>query len=155
MAGRDRRASRTRNIQEIKMTEPSSYHEDSAASVPPPGVRANDTNKKTVRQFVNSRRVYELNIDSHPVAVKPTWSLTHSRDGSPVSHGIAAIETSVDGMSARLITHDWPGLLTVTVTLGVHPRTTIVESFQVEIEPIPDLSSQLAMTFSQRRDRPI
>jgi len=110
---------------------------------------------KTFRVFTNSRRVFELNCDSHPIAVKPQWTVTHARDGHPVGHGIAAIETSVDGMSARLTSHDWTGLLTVTVTLGIHPRTTVTESFTVEIEPIPDISPELQLAFSQHRDRPI
>jgi hypothetical protein len=109
---------------------------------------------RTFKQFVNSKRVYHLDLESHPIAVKPTWSLTHARDGSPVPHGIAAIETSTDGLTARLVTHDWPGLVKATVTIGVHPRTTIVESFQIEIEPIPNLSPQLKIAFSQHRDRP-
>jgi hypothetical protein len=109
---------------------------------------------KAYRQFVNSRRVYEINLDS-PIAVKPVWSLTHSRDCSPVSHGIAAIETSTDGLSARLTAHEWSGSLRVTVVLGIHPRTTVTESFQVEIEPIPHVSPELKLAFSQHRDRPI
>jgi len=110
---------------------------------------------KTFRQFVNSKRVYELNVDSHPIAVRPTWSLTHARDGSPVPHGIVDIETSGNGQTARLVSSDWTGTVKVTATIGVHPRTTIVEGFQVEIEPIPDLSPQLKLAFSQHRDRPI
>jgi len=110
---------------------------------------------KTFKQFVNSRRIYQIDLDSHPLAARPTWSLTHVRDGSPVPHGIAAIETSVDGMSARLVAHDWAGLVKATVTLGIHPRTTVTESFQIEIEPIPDLSPELNLAFSQHRDRPI
>jgi hypothetical protein len=109
---------------------------------------------KTFRQFVNSTKIYELNFDS-PIAVKPVWSLTHSRDGSPVSHGVAAIETSTDGLSARLIAHEWSGSLRVTVVLGIHPRTTVTESFQIEIEPIPHVSPELKLAFSQHRDRPI
>ena len=110
---------------------------------------------KTFRQFVNSRAVYQIDLDSHPLAAKPTWSLTHARDGSPVPHGIAAIETSTDGMSARLVAHDWAGLVKATVTFGIHPRTTIVESFQIEIEPVPHVSPELNLAFSQHRDRPI
>jgi hypothetical protein len=110
---------------------------------------------KPYKQHVNSRRVYELNIDSHPIAVKPTWSLTHSRDGSPVPHSIAAIETSVDGTSARMTTHEWAGSVKVTVTFGIHPRTTVTESFEVEIEPIPHVSPELKLAFSQHRDRPL
>jgi hypothetical protein len=109
---------------------------------------------KTFRQFVNSKKVYNLDIE-HPIAVKPTWTLTHARDGSPVSHGIAAIETSPDGLSARLTAHEWAGSIRATVTLGIHPRTTVTESFQVEIDPIPHVSPQLALAFSQHRDRPI
>ena len=110
---------------------------------------------KTFKQFVNSRAVYQIDLDSHPLAAKPTWSLTHARDGSPVPHGIAAIEAATDGMTARLTTHEWAGSVKATVTFGIHPRTTIVESFQIEIEPIPNLSPQLKIAFSQHRDRPI
>jgi hypothetical protein len=111
--------------------------------------------KTTYKQHVNSKRVYELNIDSHPIAVKPTWTLTHSRDGSPVPHGLASLEAATDGLSARLVTHEWAGLVKATVTIGIHPRTTIVESFQVEIEPIPHVSPELKLAFSQHRDRPL
>jgi hypothetical protein len=110
---------------------------------------------KSYRQFVNSRRVYQIDLDSHPVDVKPNWSLSHSRDGTPLAHGLADLERSTDGMSARLVSHDWHGSIRVTVTFGIHPRTTIVESFQVEIEPIPDVSPPLKCSFSSHRDRPI
>jgi hypothetical protein len=110
---------------------------------------------KTYKQHVNSKRVYELNIDSHPIAVKPTWSLTHARDGSPVPHGIAALEAATDGMTARLTAHEWAGSVKVTVTFGIHPRTTVTESFAVEIEPITDVAGPLKLAFSQHRDRPI
>jgi len=108
---------------------------------------------KTFKQFVNSRRIYQVDLDSHPLAAKPTWSLTHARDGSPVPHGIATIETAGDGLSARLVAHDWAGLVKATVTFGIHPRTTVTESFEIEIEPIPDLSPELNLAFSQHRDR--
>jgi|SRR4029077_1685010 hypothetical protein len=110
---------------------------------------------KTFKQFVNSKRVYHVDIESHPLASRPTWSLTHSRDGSPVPHGIAAIEAATDGMTARLTTHEWTGLLTVAVTAFVHPRTTFTQSFQIEIQPIPDLGPKLEMAFTSHRDRPI
>jgi len=110
---------------------------------------------KPFKQFLNSKKVYNLDVDSHPIAVKPTWTLTHSRDGSPVPHGIAGIEASTDGLSARLTTHDWTWSVKLTVTFGIHPRTTASESFTVEIEPIPDLSPELKLAFSQHRDRPI
>jgi hypothetical protein len=118
----------------------------------------NITTERTVkpyRQHVNTKRVYELNVDSHPLATNPVWSLTHSRDGSPVPHSIAALETSTDALSARLVTHDWPGLVKVTVTFGIHPRTTITESFEVQIEPVPHVSPELKLAFSQHRDRPL
>jgi hypothetical protein len=110
---------------------------------------------ETFRQFVNSKRVYQIDLDSHPIDVKPIWSLTHARDGSPVPHSIAAIETSGDGLSARLVTHDWAGSIRATITFGIHPRTTVTESFQVEIEPVPQLSPELKLAFSQHRDRPL
>ena len=110
---------------------------------------------KTFRQFINSRAVYQLDIESHPVAAKPVWTLTHARDGSPVSHGIATLETSTDGMSARITAHEWHGSLTVKVVVGVHPRTTISEGFGIEIVPVPDLSKPLSLVFSSHRDRPI
>jgi hypothetical protein len=110
---------------------------------------------KTFRQFVNSKRVYHLDIDSHPLAARPTWAITHSRDGPPVPYGIAAVETSTDGMSVRLTTHEWAGSVTITATVGVHPRTTASESFQVEILPVPGLSPELKLAFSQHRDRPL
>jgi hypothetical protein len=106
------------------------------------------------RQFVNSRAIYEVDV-SHPVAVRPTWSLTHSRDGSPVAHGVAYVETSTDGLTGRLITHGWTGLVKVSVTVGVHPRTTATQGFEVEIVPVPDLSKPLSIEFSSHRDRPI
>jgi hypothetical protein len=114
-----------------------------------------DSTVKTFRVFTNSRRVFELNCDSHPIAVKPQWTVTHARDGHPVGHGIADLDLATDGMSARLITHDWAGSVKVTVTFGIHPRTTVTESFQVEIEPITHVSSPLKLAFSQHRDRPI
>jgi hypothetical protein len=110
---------------------------------------------KTFRQFVNSRAVYQIDIDSHPLAAKPIWSLTHARDGLPVPHGLASLEAATDGMTARLTTHDWAGSVKATVTFGIHPRTTIVESFQIEIEPVPHVSPELNLAFSQHRDRPI
>ena len=110
---------------------------------------------KSYRQFVNSRRVYQIDLDSHPVDVKPNWSLSHSRDGTPLPHGLAEIETSSDATTARIISHDWTGSIRVTVTFGIHPRTTVTESFTIEIEPIPDLSPELKLSFSQHRDRPI
>jgi hypothetical protein len=110
---------------------------------------------KSFRQFVNSRAVYQLDIDSHPVAAKPVWTLTHARDGSPVSHGIATLETSADGLSARLVTHEWPGLIKATIVLGIHPRTTVTENFEVQIEPVPHVSPELKLAFSQHRDRPL
>ena len=110
---------------------------------------------KTFHQFVNSRAVYQIDLDSHPLAAKPTWSLTHARDGSPVPHGIAAIEAATDGMTARLTTHEWAGSVKATVTLGIHPRTTVTESFEVQIEPVPHASPELNLAFSQHRDRPL
>jgi hypothetical protein len=110
---------------------------------------------KTFKQFVNSRAVYQIDLDSHPLAAKPTWSLTHARDGSPVPHGIAAIEAATDGMTARLTTHEWAGSVKATVTFGIHPRTTVTESFEVQIEPVPHVSPELKLAFSQHRDRPL
>jgi hypothetical protein len=111
------------------------------------------TVKTPFRQFTNSRRVYELNLDSHPIEAKPQWSLAHARDGTPLPHGLAEIETSSDSTSARLVSHDWHGTVRVSVVFGVHPRTTISESFEVEIEPVPVVSPPLALAFSQHRDR--
>ena len=110
---------------------------------------------KTFRQFTNSRRVYELNVDSHHIDSKPNWTLTHSRDGTPLPHGLADLERSIDGTTVRLTTRDWHGTVRVSVVFGVHPRTTISESFEVEIEPIPDVSPPLKCSFSSHRDRPI
>jgi hypothetical protein len=110
---------------------------------------------KRYKQHVSSKRIYEVNIDSHPVVVKPSWTLTHSRDGTPLPHGLADLEVASDGTTARLTTRDWSGLVRITVVFGVHPRTTITESFEVEIEAIPHVSPQLKLGFSQHRDRPI
>jgi hypothetical protein len=110
---------------------------------------------KKYKQHTHSRRVYEINVDSHPIAAKPQWTVTHARDGHPIGHGIADLDLATDGMSARLITHDWAGSVKVTVTFGIHPRTTVTESFEVEIEPIPNISPPLKLAFSQHRDRPI
>ena len=110
---------------------------------------------KTFKQFVNSKKVYHVDIDTHPLAARPSWAITHTRDGSPVPSGIAAIELSTDHMTARVTTHDWTGLLTVAVTAFVHPRTTFTQSFQVEIQPTPDLGPKLEMAFTSHRDRPI
>jgi hypothetical protein len=77
---------------------------------------------KTFKQFTNSRRIYELNIDSHPVEMRPTWSLSHSRDGTPLQHGLVDLEASVDCMSARLVARDWHGSVRVTIVFGVPPE---------------------------------
>jgi hypothetical protein len=110
---------------------------------------------KTYRQFTNSRRIYELNCDTHHIATRPIWSLAFARNGEPLPHGLAEIETSNDATTARLISHDWTGSIRVTVTFGIHPRTTVTESFQVEIEPVPHASPELKLSFSQHRDRQI
>jgi hypothetical protein len=112
---------------------------------------------KIYQQNTNSKRVYHVDIvdDSHPVAVRPVWSVTNARDGAPVASGIAALETRVDAMTARITSHEWSGLLKVTVVVGVHPRTTITQGFEIEIVPVPDLSQPLSIEFSQHRDRPI
>lgn len=110
---------------------------------------------KTFSQFTNSRRIYELNCDTHHIAARPIWSLAFARDGSPVPLGLAAIEASTDGTTARLTTNDWHGTVRVTVVFGIHPRTTVTESFEVEIEPVPHVSPELKLAFSQHRDRPL
>ena len=110
---------------------------------------------KTYKQHVNSKRVYELNVDSHHIDAKPIWSLTHSRDGTPLPHGLADLERSTDGMTARLTTRDWHGTVRVSVQFGIPQRTTVVESFEIEIEPVPVVSPPLKLAFSQHRDRPI
>jgi hypothetical protein len=108
---------------------------------------------KTFRQFIGNRRIYHADVgDAHPISVKPTWTLEHSRDGAP-SHDLAAIEVASDGLSARLISHQLPGLVEVSVRLGIEPRTRIRDSFAVEILPPPAESP--ALQFSQHRDRPI
>jgi len=69
--------------------------------------------------------------------------LTHSRDGTPLPHGLADLERSIDGTTVRLTTRDWHGTVRVSVVFGVHPRTTINESFEVEIAPVPIVSPPL------------
>jgi hypothetical protein len=105
------------------------------------------------KQHVNSRKVYHADLgDSHPIAVKPTWSVASYRDDAP-SHDLAAIEISVDGRSARLVSHNLPGRVEVSVVLGIDPRVTIHDSFAVEILPVP--AEPPTLQFSQHRDHPL
>jgi hypothetical protein len=107
---------------------------------------------KVFRQNVNSRKVYHADLGSHPIAVKPVWTLEHSRDGAP-SHDLAAIEVATDGLSARLVSHQLPGRVEVLITLGIEPRTTIRDSFAVDILQAP--AEPPALEFSQHRDHPL
>jgi len=109
---------------------------------------------KTFRQYTTTRKIYHADLgDTHPIAVKPTWTLRHSRDGDPSQHDLAAIEVSVDGRSARLSSHQLPGRVEVEVELGIEPRTTIRDSFAVDILPAP--AEQPTLQFSQHRDMPL
>jgi hypothetical protein len=109
---------------------------------------------KTFRQYTGSRKIYSCHIgkdgEHHP-ASKPLWSLEHTRGGEPWPHALADIETSTDGMSARLIAHGLTGVVKVTVTIIPHERTTWVDHFEVHIEPAPHLTEQ-SIKFQQHRN---
>jgi hypothetical protein len=106
---------------------------------------------KTFRQYTSTRKIFHADLgDTHPISTKPVWTLEHSRDGAP-SHDLAAIEISADGLSARLISHQLPGRVEVSVTLGIEPRTTIRDGFVVDILQAP--AERPTLQFSQHRDR--
>jgi len=112
------------------------------------------TVKKPYVQFTGSKKVYHCDVGRdglHPTASKPVWSISSTRGGEP-SHDLAAIEVSSDGLSARIITHQWDGRIIVTVSTHVE-RTSISDSFEIEVPPAPAELPQLR--FGQFRDRPL
>jgi len=110
--------------------------------------------KKPYVQFARSKKVYHCDVGRdglHPTASKPVWSIASSRGGEP-SHDLAALEVSADGLSARIITHQWDGRIIVTVSTHVE-RTLISGGFEIEVLPAPAELPQLR--FGQFRDRPL
>jgi hypothetical protein len=105
-------------------------------------------------QHVSSKKIYSVHIgpdgEHHP-ASKPIWQLEHMRGGEPSPHALADLETAADGLSARLIAHALPGVVSVTVSVIPHERTSWSDSFEVQIGHVPHLAEQ-SIKFQQHRN---
>jgi hypothetical protein len=107
---------------------------------------------KTFRQLTGTRKIYHADVsDSHPLAIKPSWTLEHFPGDEPSPHHLCGIETSVDGLSARLVAHNLTGRVEVVVTASVEHRGTVCDRFAVEILAPP--AETPTLQFSQHRDR--
>lgn len=90
-------------------------------------------------QWTNSKRIYHidhLHLDgSHlPVVSKPTWTMEYKNEDPNVSQGLGTIETSPDGTSARITTHDQPGTITITVSASVSPTAFASKVFTIAVK---------------------
>jgi len=109
---------------------------------------------RSFKQYVSSKKIYSVHVGpdgEHHLATKPIWSLEHTRGGETSPNSLADLETSTDGLSARLIAKSMTGVVKVTVALSPHERTTWTDTFEVEIVPVPHLAEQ-AITFQQHRN---
>ena len=115
-------------------------------------------------QWINSRKVYEINCEHMdgsdlPVTSIPTWTMTHqNEDPSPALSGfsLAQMETSQDGHTARITTGNMPGIITITVTGMVGATSAASKSFKILVARHPQLE-RAAPSFrvSQHRNRHI
>jgi hypothetical protein len=115
-------------------------------------------------QFVDSRKVYEINcghIDGGdlPLTSTPTWAMTHqNEDSSPALSGfsLASLETSQDGHTARITTANMPGVVTVTVTARVAATSVASKSFRIRVARHPQVTAHAPfLRISQHRNRQI
>src|SRR6478736_489232 len=89
-------------------------------------------------QWVNSKRVYHLDLESldgsdFPVITKPVWTLTHQNaDGSP-SPCIGMLETPPDCHMGRITAGPDPGTITVTVTAVISPTAVATQTFKINV----------------------
>jgi hypothetical protein len=113
-------------------------------------------------QWINSRKVYEINCEhmdgsDFPVTSIPTWTMTHQNDDpSPALAGfsLASIETSQDGHTARITTGNMSGVITITVTAMVAATSTASKSFQIRVARHPQGATP-SFRISQHRNRHI
>jgi hypothetical protein len=88
-----------------------------------------------------------------PIISKPEWSIEHRAEDPNVSQGLATIETSTDGTSARLKTGDQPGQIKITVSALVSPTAFASKTFIVNVkrhEPVK--ASAPTFTITQSRN---
>jgi hypothetical protein len=112
-------------------------------------------------QWVNSKRVYHLDLESldgsdFPLVSKPTWTLAHfNADGSP-SQCIGTLETPPDAHMGRITTGQLPGRIEITVSAVTSPTTVATQIFTVNVAahpPVPGRSP--AFRISQHRNGPM
>jgi hypothetical protein len=88
-----------------------------------------------------------------PIISKPEWSMEHRTEDPNVSQGLATIETSTDGTSARLKTGDQPGHIKITVGALVSPTAFVSKTFTVNVKRHPPIGNyETTFTFVQSRN---
>jgi hypothetical protein len=115
------------------------------------------TDYEKFRQWTNSKRLYtvdheHLDGSDLPIVSKPVWTLTHYNADGSASASIATLETSPDGCSGRLTTHDLPGTVIVAITAVVSPTSVASKTFAICVEKHPPITSR-SPTFTIRQAR--
>jgi len=115
-------------------------------------------------QHTETRKVYEiacLHIDGSdlPITSVPTWVMTHeNEDSNPALSGfsLATMETSPDGLTARITTGNMPGIVMVTVTAVVAATSGASKSFKIRVARHPQVAARApTLRVSQHRNRHI
>jgi len=89
-------------------------------------------------QWTSTAKTYFADhLDEHgnhlPVLAKPAWTIESRPEDPNVRQVLATLETSVDGTSARITTHDQPGVLMVGVSAQVAPNAVARKEFTIAV----------------------
>jgi flagellar basal body P-ring protein FlgI len=87
-----------------------------------------------------------------PIVSKPNWTIEHRAEDPNVAQSLGTMETSADGTSARITTHDQPGTITVTVSASVSPSAFATKTFTITVKrhlPVTTRSPTFKVTQSR------
>jgi hypothetical protein len=106
-------------------------------------------------QWTQTTRTYH--VDHHdsdgnylPTISKPTWTMASRLDDTNVHQPLATLEISNDGTSAKIVTHDQPGVLTVRVAAQVSPTAVATKEFTIAVKRhLPVTAGVLTVTQSR------
>lgn len=112
---------------------------------------------ETFVQWAGTRRLYHVDFedivgDHLPMLSKPHWTLESRNEDPNVSQGLATIETSADGSSARITTYDQPGTVTITVSASVSPTAFATKIFTITVKRHAPVTTR-APTFKVTQSR--
>ena len=106
-------------------------------------------------QWTTTARTYHFDhLDSDgnylPTISKPTWTMASRLEDPNVHQPLATFEISNDGTSAKIVTHDQPGVLTVMVSAQVAPNTVARKEFTIAVKRhLPVTAGMLTVTQSR------